>query len=100
MLQIMADEEGLQGCWFAGAIRQLQHGFALVEYEELMNEDDTSLHLKEWFALPRANAADAEKLGSEYTAHTGSEFQIRPPPPTQVLLLCLHAGVLVSRPCA
>lgn len=82
----MTDEEGLQGCWFAGAIAKLQHGFALIQYEELMDEEDTSQHLKEWFALPGALEAEAAKLGSMHEAHTGPGYQIRPTPPVQVLL--------------
>lgn len=82
----MTDEEGLQGCWFTGAITKLQHGYARIQYEELMDEDDTNQHLEEWFPLPEAVEADAARLGSEHDAHFGPGYQIRPVPPIQVLL--------------
>ena len=64
---------------------KVEHAFALVEYEELMDEDDTSQHLQEWFPLPGAVEADAAKLSSDREAHFGPGFQIRPQPPAQVL---------------
>lgn len=83
-LQVATDEEGLQGCWFGASLVEARHNFALVEYQELMDEENTSQHLQEWFPLPDAKQADLAKLGSDHDAHFGPGFKIRPPPPPQV----------------
>lgn len=92
--QVMTDEEGLQGCCFAGTIVKLQIGFALVKYEHLMDEADTDQHLQEWFPLPEAQQANIAELGSQYGINTGPGVQIRPQPSVKVSLICCTTAEL------
>lgn len=82
--QVMSGEVGLQGSWFTGSITQLQHGFALVAYDELMVEEVSDEKLQEWFPLPQATVEMKARLSSQHDAHFGPLFQIRPPPPHDV----------------
>lgn len=87
----MTDEEGLQGSWFLGTIAQLQHGFALVAYDELMVSEDSDEKLQEWFPLPGATQAKQALLDATYDSHFGPGFKIRPPPPPEVGQTCCIA---------
>ena len=82
--QVMSGEEGLQGSWFTGTINQLQHGFALVAYDELNVSEDSDEKLQEWFSLPGATEDSQALLDPTHDAHLGPDFQIRPPPPAEV----------------
>ena len=99
----MSGEEGLQGSWFTGTINQLQHGFALVAYDELNVSEDSDEKLQEWFPLPGAAEEDMGLLGPTHDAHLGPDFQIRPPPPAEVgqkqlpcILWATHALLLLE----
>ena len=100
-MQVMNDEEGLQGSWFMGTITQLQHGFALVAYDELMVSEDSDEKLQEWFPLPATPHTNKDLLDSTYDSHFGPGFKIRPPPPSDVGSLCctccVHEVCLHSR---
>ena len=94
----MNDEEGLQGSWFMATITQLQHGFALVAYDELMVAEDSDEKLQEWFPLPGTPPASKALLDSAYDSHFGPGFKIRPPPPPEVgysatFTICLGFGL-------
>ena len=80
----MNDEEGLQGSWFQGTITQLQHGFALVAYDELMVSEDSDEKLQEWFPLPGTPKAKQALIDPTHDSHFGQGFKVRPPPPTEV----------------
>lgn len=84
VVQVMNDEEGLQGSWFMGTITHLQHGFALVAYDELMVSEDSDEKLQEWFPLPGTPQTNKDLLESTYDSHFGPGFKIRPPPPAEV----------------
>jgi hypothetical protein len=93
---------------FAGTVRDVQRGFALVEYAELSVAEESSEKLQEWFPLQQpgdvaaeaAAEAAAEQLPPGAEAHTRRGFLLRPPPPAQVRLLpqlpCLSQDQLWS----
>ena len=60
--QVMNDEEGLRGCWFAGSIAQLCASHALVSYADLEDEANGG-PLQEWFLLARRVHWAAECFG-------------------------------------
>ena len=81
-MQVQHDREWMQGRWFAGTVRRLQEGFALVEYAHKQSTSAKGL-LKEWFpvqghvqgSLPDAGGTDV---------HTSLGFKLRPAPPAEV----------------
>jgi len=90
----MSGEEGLRGSWFTGTVTQLQHGFALVAYDELNVSEDSDEKLQEWFPLPGAVAKNQSLLGPTHDSNFGPDFHIRPTPPAEVgrsKLLAIHA---------
>ncbi len=95
----MSGEEGLRGSWFTGTITQLQHGFALVAYDELNVSEDSDEKLQEWFPLPGAIAENQSLLGCTHDANFGPEFHIRPSPPAEVgqsHLLCTVHSIMTT----
>ena len=96
----MNDEEGLQGSWFMGTITQLQHGFVLVAYDELMVSEDSDEKLQEWFPLSGTPQSNKDLLESTYDSHFGPGFKIRPPPPPEVgspcCTCCVHTACLAQ----
>ena len=80
----MNGEEGLQGSWFTGTIKEVQYGFALVAYDELMEAEDTDTKLQEWFPLPQTSQDKRALLDSSHDAHFGPGFKLRPNPPAEV----------------
>lgn len=70
----------------------VQQGFALVEYAELMVAEDSRDKLSEWFPLAEpADAAAAaalevaaSQLPQEWEAHARPGFVLRPQPPEEV----------------
>ncbi len=100
MAQVMSGEEGLQGSWFTGTITQLQHGFALVAYDELHVSEDSDEKLQEWYPLPDAVAENKALLESTHDAHFGPQFRIRPPPPAEVgCIHCMQLGLPIWLQC-
>ena len=71
-------------CRFEGSVKQIAGGCALVEYEELMQEDASSEHLLEWFRLPGSEAVDPGALPAGAACCLGPGYLLRPQPPTQV----------------
>jgi len=67
--QVTNDEDGLRGCWFAGAVAQRAPGAALVAYAEL--EDDG------------APGGGARPPDDGRARHRGAGFQLRPQLPAQ-----------------
>lgn len=65
-------------------MKQLVGGCALVEYEELMQEGNSSEHLLEWFRLPGVEAVDPGALPAGAPCNLGPGYLLRPEPPTQV----------------
>ena len=92
MGQVMTAEEGLEGCWFTGAIQALSGGWALVAYDELQeSEEEGAGKLREWFPVPGQHqaAAPAEADGgAQHTVHaTASGHELRPAPPAKASML-------------
>jgi len=73
-------------------VRDVQQGFALVEYAELMVAEDSADRLSEWFPLAEpadkaevsALKAAAAQLPEGSDAHTRAGFALRPAPPAEV----------------
>ncbi len=85
--QVTNDEDGLRGCWFAGAVAQRAPGAALVAYAELEDDGAPGEPLREWFPLP-AGAAGTRGGGARppddgRARHRGAGFQLRPQLPAQ-----------------
>ena len=83
VLQVMNDEQGLQGCWFTGAVRRLHEGYALVQYADLQTPDEGA-QLQEWFRIPGEVAGSLGAVQAEHEAHHSLSYKLRPAPPAQV----------------
>eukprot|EP00775_Hariotina_reticulata_P014302 gene14302-29_t len=87
----MLDEEGLRGAWFGGRIAALQHGYALVEYCSLYEDEEGTAPLKEWFLLPppgpaadfAAVEAAAAATGGHQVHGPNKQHFLRPVPPQE-----------------
>ncbi|DBA85227.1 TPA: hypothetical protein ACH3X2_005930 [Trebouxia sp. C0005] len=84
LVEVMSGEEGLRGSWFTGTITQLQHGFALVAYDELNVSEDSDEKLQEWFPLPEAVSENQSLLSPSHEVNFGPDFHIRPAPPAEL----------------
>ncbi len=80
----MSPEEGLDGTWYSGAIRELRHGWALVAYDELKeSEAEDSPPLLEWYPLPgqaQGPAPEARPPGEVHAPASGPQLRPVPPP--------------------
>jgi hypothetical protein len=87
--QVTNDEDGLRGCWFAGAVAARAPGAALVAYAELEDDGAPGEPLREWFPLPPGAAGARGGPGGPrlpddgHARHRGAGFQLRPQPPAQ-----------------
>eukprot|EP00879_Flechtneria_rotunda_P011095 GHRR01011592.1.p1 GENE.GHRR01011592.1~~GHRR01011592.1.p1 ORF type:complete len:637 (+),score=272.56 GHRR01011592.1:995-2905(+) len=90
-VEVMNDEDGLRGAWWAGRITAMQHGYALVEYAALFNDEAGTTPLREWFVVPGLGAAADPTAGQAvaqgYVMHLGQNYQMRPKPPQELLTL-------------
>ena len=59
-------------------------GLALVEYDELMDEVDSSRRLQEWFRLPGTSPSESPVLPSDALYSLEAGDIMRPAPPPQV----------------
>lgn len=80
----MSPEEGLDGTWYSGAIRELRHGWALVAYDELKeSEAEDSPPLLEWYPLPgqaQGPAPEPRPPGEVHAPASGPQLRPVPPP--------------------
>lgn len=53
IVEVLSDEEGLRGVWFSARVLNVEHGKALVVYDELLSDDGPN-QLEEWFDLEGA----------------------------------------------
>jgi hypothetical protein len=80
-----------RGCWqkkpavcrFQGRVAELAAGFALVEYDELVDAEDSDERLREWFPVPGEHQ-DAAALPAGRAMHAADGYQLRPRPPPEV----------------
>ena len=69
---------------FEGTVKEILAGFALVEYDELMQESNSSERLLEWFSVPGTQLQDPGRLPSGAPCNLSPGYVLRPAPPTQV----------------
>ena len=83
-VQVMNDEEGLRGCWFAAGVAQLCASHALVSYADLQDEG-SGASLQEWFPLPGMGPGglSAAAAGGK-RVHAQPGYMLRPAPPAEV----------------
>ena len=96
--QVMNDEEGLRGCWFAGSIAQLCASHALVSYADLEDEANGG-PLQEWFLLPGVSTGQlsASAAGGK-RVHVEPGYMLRPTPPAEVPWPTSCASRIVHEP--
>ena len=84
VVQVMNDEQGLEGCWFTGAVCRLHEGYALVQYADLQTPDEGA-QLQEWFRIPGEVVGTlAAAVQAGHDAHHSLSYKLRPAPPAQV----------------
>ena len=79
----MNDEQGLQGCWFTGAVRRLHEGYGLVQYADLQTPDEGA-QLQEWFRIPGEVPGTLGAVQAGHEVHHSLSYKLRPAPPAQV----------------
>lgn len=65
-------------------MKMVAQGLALVEYDELMDEVDSSRRLQEWFRMPGTSLSESPALPSDALCSLEAGDIMRPAPPPQV----------------
>ena len=76
---------------FRAQVLQQAGGFALVQYDDLHQDEEGEQPLLEWFACPGAAALDPAAVTTDDPVHEELTFLMRPEPPAQVSFDPLHA---------
>jgi hypothetical protein len=77
-------------CCCCCRVIELQHGFALVEFDALHEDEESNTLLREWFPLPGPGPAADPVAGAAaargHHFHTDLTNMLRPKPPQEVCL--------------
>lgn len=70
------------------SLTALRHGYALVQYDALFDDEAGTTHLHEWFPVPAPGpAADTEAgraAADGFAFHSEPGYCLRPKPPAEV----------------
>ena len=69
---------------FRGQVEQQASGFALVRYDDLQQDIESEVPLREWFRVPGAPASDPAAVLTADPVHGEPGYLLRPEPPAEV----------------